>query len=77
MAEAYLHYSNARGVIVDRRGAAVSDLTEACDFAEGVVRSLVMTPNTEDWRSWVLHVSDNRGDESFVVPFASVLGKPH
>jgi hypothetical protein len=28
-------------------------------------------------RSWILHVSDNLGDELFVVPFAFVLGKPH
>jgi hypothetical protein len=25
----------------------------------------------------VLHVSDNLGDELFVVPFAFVLGDPH
>jgi hypothetical protein len=24
-----------------------------------------------------LHVSDDRGDEIFVMPFAFVLGKPH
>ena len=31
----------------------------------------------EDWRDWVLHVSDDQGDELFVVPFTFVLGKPH
>jgi hypothetical protein len=38
MAEVYLHYSNARGVIVDRRGAPVSDLTEACERLAASVR---------------------------------------
>jgi hypothetical protein len=41
-----------------------------------VVRTLIMGPGEEDWRSWVLHVSDDLGDEIFAVPFASVLGKP-
>lgn len=77
MAEVYFHFTNARGVMIDRRGAAMGDLTEACEYAERVVRSLIMMPSTEDWRSWILHASDDRGDEIFVVPFASVLGKPH
>jgi len=36
-----------------------------------------MTPNTEDWRDWALCVTDEFGDEIFVVPFASALGKLH
>jgi hypothetical protein len=32
-------------------------------------------PNSEDWRSWILHVSDDLGDELFIVPFAFALGK--
>ncbi len=77
MADVYFHYSNPQGIMIDRRGAAVSDLAEACECAERVVRSLILTPSTEDWRAWVLHASDDRGDELFVMPFASVLGKPH
>jgi hypothetical protein len=37
----------------------------------------VMAPNTEDWRGWELRVTDALGDEIFIIPFASVLGKPH
>jgi hypothetical protein len=77
MAEVYFHYSNPRGVMIDRNGAAIGDLTDACEHADCIVRSLIMTPSTEDWRGWVLHASDDQGDEIFVVPFASVLGKPH
>jgi hypothetical protein len=41
------------------------------------VRSLTATRSLEDWRGWMLHVSDDLGDELFVIPFAFVLGKPH
>ena len=77
MVDVYFHYSNSREVMIAQRGAAVSDLAEACEYAERVVRSLIKTPSTEDWRAWALHASDDSGDEIFVMPFASVLGKPH
>lgn len=77
MAQVYFHCSNAIGVSIDRCGSAVADLAEARDHAALVVRSLIMTPVLEDWRGWVLHVSDDDGEEIFSVPFASMLGKPH
>lgn len=78
MAQVYFHYSNAEGVWSDRGGAAAVDsLLEAQDRADLAVRSLIMTPSEEDWRSWVLHVSDEFGNEILAVPFASLLGKPH
>jgi hypothetical protein len=64
-------------MLVDRRGTAVDDLAEARDCAAGIVQSLMKTRNLEDWRDLVLHVSDDLGDELFVVPFAFVIGKPH
>jgi hypothetical protein len=77
MAQVYFHCTNAEGVWFDRRGAAIGNLAEAKDHAALVVRSLLMTPSTEDWRNWVLHASDDIGEEIFCVAFASVLGKPH
>ena len=77
MAQVYFHCSNTRGVAIDRCGSPVADLAEAGEHAALVVRSLIMTPNLEDWRDWVLHVSDDAGDEIFNVPFTSVLGKLH
>jgi hypothetical protein len=77
MTQVYFHCSNTQKDFVDRRGAIVDDLAEARDQATRVVQSLTMTGNLEDWRDWVLHVSDDLGDELFVVPFAFVLGKPH
>ena len=77
MTQLYFHCSNTKEVLVDRRGVVVDDLTQARDHAASVVRSLTRARSLEDWRVWVLHVSDDLGDELFVVPFAFVLGKPH
>lgn len=77
MAQVFFHCSNAVGVSLDRRGGAVADLTEARDHAVLVVRSLIMTATLEDWRGWILHVTDRNGEEIFDLPFASLLGKPH
>jgi len=77
MAQVYFHCSNARGILMDRRGTSVSDLIEACEEATSRVRSLIASISLEDWRDWALHVSDAAGDEIFVLPFAFVLGKAH
>ena len=77
MAQLYFHCSNTQEILIDRIGAAVGDMTDARDHAACVVRSFIMTANAEDWRDWVLHVSDDLGEEIFVMPFASLLGKLH
>jgi hypothetical protein len=77
MTQLYFHCSNSQGALIDRCGAAVADLAEARDHAACVVRSLIMELSAEDWRDWVLHVSDDLDNEIFAVPFASMLGKPH
>jgi sirohydrochlorin ferrochelatase len=77
MTQVYFHCSNARKVLVDRSGTMVDDLAEARERATSVVQSLTTTCSLEDWRGWVLRVTDDLGDELFVVPFACVLGKPH
>ena len=77
MTHVYFHCSNVKGTSIDRCGAAVDDLAEARDHAACVVRSLTMAHNLVDWRGWVLRVSDDLGDELFVLPFTFVLGKPH
>ncbi|QWG21465.1 hypothetical protein KMZ93_15740 [Bradyrhizobium sediminis] len=77
MAQVYFHCSNTEHALIDQCGASIDDLAEARERAALIVRSLITTPTTEDWRGWVLHVSDDLGDEIFSVPFASVLGKPH
>ncbi|MET4205161.1 hypothetical protein [Bradyrhizobium sp. LA6.12] len=75
MTQVYFHCSNAKKVSVDYLGALVDDLVEARDHAARVVRSFANERSFDDWRDWVLHVSDDQGDELFVVPFTFVLGK--
>jgi hypothetical protein len=41
------------------------------------VESVTCERSLDDWRDWVLHVSDERGDELFIVPFVFALGKPN
>ena len=77
MAYVYFHCSNTDGALIDSRGATVSGLAEAHAHATHLVRRLIMAPGTEDWRDWIVHVSDELGDEIFTVQFASLLGKPH
>ena len=77
MTQVYFHCSNTKKVFVDRNGAVVDGLAEARDHATRVVRSLINELSLEDWRDWVMHVSDDQGDELFVVPFTFVLGKPN
>ena len=77
MTEVYFHCSDASHELIDSRGTAVSDLSEAFAHAHGLVRAMLMTPNTEDWRGWELRATDELGCEIFVLPFASVLGKLH
>jgi hypothetical protein len=76
MTQVYFHCSNTKKVFVDRRGAVVNDLVEARDRATYVAQSFTNERSLEDLRDWVLHVSDDRGDELFVVPFTFLLGKP-
>ena len=75
--QVYFHCSSSREVRVDQFGAVVSNLAEARDRAACVVRSLIMEESAEDWRDWVVHVSDDFDDEIFEVSFVSVLGKPN
>jgi hypothetical protein len=77
MAQLYFQYTSLEGELTDRHVAVVGDPAEAREAAALVVESLIRAPIAEDWRSWVLHVSDESGEEIFALPFASMLGKPH
>lgn len=75
MTQVYFHCSNPKKVFVDYYGVVVDDLAEARDHATRVVESFTCERSLSDWRDWVLHVSDDQGDELFIVPFTFVLGK--
>ena len=77
MTDVYFHCSSNGRLLPRRQVVAVESLTQARDYAACVVRSLLTTPGMEDWRTWILHASDELGDELFIVPFAFVVGKPH
>lgn len=77
MADVYFHYSNERSVLIDRNGIAVNSLAEAREHAVSLATSLIMTPSAEDWRGWVLHITDDDGEELLELPFATLLGKLH
>jgi hypothetical protein len=77
MAQVYFHCSSTQDVLIDRRGAVVDDLTEICNHATLVIHSLITAPGPEDWREWVLYVSDDDGEEIFCTPFSAVLGRLH
>jgi hypothetical protein len=72
MTQVYFHCSNTKKVFVDYCGAVVDDLAEARDHARRVVASFTCERSLDDWRDWVLHVSDDRGDELFIVPFTFI-----
>ena len=77
MAQIHFHCSDSVGRLLDRRIADVDDLLEARDYAEAVARSLIASPNLQDWRNCRLRVWDNLGDEIFAVSFSALVGKPH
>jgi hypothetical protein len=77
MTQVSVRCSTARGGLLDGRVANVEDLFDARDYATRVARSLIAIPNSRDWRDCRLSVVDDLGDELFVIPFASIIGKPH
>ena len=77
MTNVYFHCSDHEYVLAPRRGVRIDNLVEACEHAERLVRSYVMSASAEDWRNWVLHATDELGGELFSVPFASVVGRLH
>ena len=77
MTEIQFHCSSNGRHLPQRQIVAIDHLSEARDHAARIVQTLMRTPGLEDWRTWILHVSDELGDELFIVPFAFVLGRAH
>lgn len=77
MAQIHFHCSDSAGRLLDRRIADVENLFEARDYAKAVARSLISNPDLQDWRTCRLRLWDDLGDEVLVVPFSSLIGKPH
>ena len=77
MAQVYFHCSTTERALLNYGEAEVADMTEAREQAALLVRALVAAPGPEDWRDWMLHISDDLGEEMYSLPFKSVLGRLH
>jgi hypothetical protein len=77
MIQVYFHCSTANGILLDHHGSTIEDLADLREHAARVIRGLLAEPIPEDWRNWVLHISDANGEEILVVPFLSEIGPLH
>lgn len=77
MAQVYFHCSNNDRVLLNYDGAEVTGLTEAREYAAMLVCAMIAVPGPEDWRNWMLHISDDLGEELFSLTFKSVMGHAH
>ncbi|MGH8262007.1 MAG: DUF6894 family protein [Steroidobacteraceae bacterium] len=77
MATMFFHCAGTREVLVDRRGSEMADMFDARARAFQIIQAIVTSAGPEDWRDWSVYVSDDEGEEVLLVPFSTVLGKPH
>ena len=77
MTHVYFHCTSAERVLLDPSGIDVEDLVEAHERAVQAVRQFISSTGPNDWRAWTLHVSDEDGEDIFLMPFSTVLGRPH
>jgi len=78
MTDVYFHCTDDDHLLMAEHAVAIGGgLFEAFEHADRLVRAYVNTVGPEDWRGWVLHATDELGEELFTVPFASILGKLH
>ena len=77
MTHVYFHCTSAERVLLDPSGIDVEDLVEAHERAVQAVRQFISSIGPNDWRAWTLHVSDEDGEDIFLMPFSTVLGRPH
>jgi hypothetical protein len=77
MTHVYFHCASSERVLLDQNGSDVEDLVEAHERAKQIVWQFISSQTPDDWRAWTMHVSDENGDDIFLMPFAYVLGRPH
>lgn len=77
MTQVYFHCSSTERVLLNYAEGQVADLAEAREQAALLVGALIATPGPQDWRDWMLHASDDLGEELFSLPFKTVLGRTH
>jgi hypothetical protein len=75
MAHVYFHCSGTHGAHPLRCEVEIEHPSEVKEYAAQVVGALIGMNCTEDWRDWVLHALDHRGEELLVLPFTQMLGR--
>jgi Domain of unknown function (DUF6894) len=73
----HFHCSSTEQVLLDYDEADVADMTEAREQGAMMIREFLAAPGPEDWRDWMLHVSDDLGGDLFALPFTAVIGPLH
>ncbi len=75
----HVHFQcfSSEQVLLDYGEANVTDMTEAREQAAMMVCEFLAAPGPEDWRDWMLHVSDELGGDLFALPFTAVIGPLH
>lgn len=69
--------SDNEQMLPNRCETQADDLVDTREQAAMVIQTLLASPGPEDWRSWVLHVSDDLGEEILTLPFSSLIGRLH
>jgi hypothetical protein len=77
MAQVFFRCSNSDRMLPNLCAADVDGLTEAREEATRAIHLLMALPGADDWRDWVMHVSDDLGEEMFALPFSSFVGRLH
>jgi hypothetical protein len=77
MATLYFHCAGRQEVLLDRRGSEMEDIFDVKARAVQIIQAMITSVGPEDWREWNVHVRTGEGDELLLVPFSTVLGKPH
>ncbi|GJD49546.1 hypothetical protein OPKNFCMD_2277 [Methylobacterium crusticola] len=78
MTRLYFHCGSAGGILLDYRGAEISDLAEARDHALDVARKVMRDAyGVADFSDWFVCVGDDQDEEILRVPFTCALPTLH
>jgi len=78
MTHLFFHCAAPGEVLVDHRGRAVSDLSEAREHALAVARSIMDGAfGVADFSEWKIYVGDDEDEEVLVLPFTCLAPTLH
>jgi hypothetical protein len=77
MHRVYFHCTGPSAVVVDQLGTVAENFRDVQARAAAIVTALMADSVSQDWRDWMVHVSDEDGDDMFTMPFSSVMARLH